>query len=78
MRDALNNTVTAERYISTMEAVMSFGADGRGLGIGKVAESSNLEIGFKTIFFDDLFIRIGSNNILLKDYIKGIISGTYT
>lgn len=78
VRDALNNTVTAERYISTMEAVMSFGANGKGLGIGKVAESSNLEIGFKTIFFDELFIRIGSNNILLKDYIKGVIDGTYT
>lgn len=78
VKDALNNSTTLEKYISTMAAVMSFGADGHGLGIGKVAESSNLEIGFKTIFFDDVYIRVGSSNIPIKDYIKGIMNGTYT
>lgn len=75
--DALKNTATSERYISTMEAVMSFGSDGKGLGIGKIAESENLEIGLKTVFFDDLYLRIGNTNVLLKDYITGVINGTY-
>lgn len=76
--DTLGNTATSERYISTMEAVMSFGSDGKGLGIGKIAESENLEIGLKTIFFDDLYLRIGNESVPLKDYIVGIMNGTYS
>lgn len=76
--DALGNKVQEEEFVSTVAVLMDFRAGGQGLGIGKIAESNSLEVALPAIFMDSVKIRIGSSDITLKNYIKGVMDGTYT
>ena len=76
--DALGNKVQEEEFVSTVAVLMDFRAGGQGLGIGKIAESNSLEVALPTIFMDSVKIRIGSSDITLKNYIEGVMNGTYT
>lgn len=76
--DALGNKVQEEEFVSTVAVLMDFRAGGQGLGIGKIAESNSLEVALPTIFMDSVKIRIGSSDITLTNYIKGVMDGTYT
>lgn len=51
--DSLGNTDKYEAVISTMKVIMDFRDGGKGLGIGKIAESDQLEVGFNADFFEN-------------------------
>ena len=56
---------------------MDFRAGGKGLGIGKIAESNNLEIALDSIFIGNVYIKVGNTNVSLIDYIKNTMNGDY-
>ena len=53
---------------------MDFRAGGKGLGIGKIAETDNLEIAFDTIFMGNVYIQSDDGTkVSLADYIRSLI-----
>lgn len=73
--DSLSNSAQEEGFVSTIEVTMDFRAGGKGLGIGKIAESDNLEIAFDTIFMGNVYIQSeDGTKISLDDYIKSLIT----
>lgn len=71
--DSLSNSAQEEGFISTIEVTMDFRAGGKGLGIGKIAETDNLEIAFDTIFMGNIYIQnADGTKISLADYIRSI------
>ena len=77
--DSLGNTATKEAFSSTTENVLiDLRAGGKGLGIGRLAQSDSLEVGLPTIFYGNVKIRVGSSDVTLADYIRGVMNGTYT
>lgn len=72
--DSLSNSAQEEGFISTIEVTMDFRAGGKGLGIGKIAESDNLEIAFDTIFMGNVYIQnADGTKTSLADYIRSLI-----
>ena len=72
--DSLSNSAQEEGFVSTIEVTMDFRAGGKGLGIGKIAESDNLEIAFDTIFMGNVYIQNDDGTkISLADYIRSLI-----
>lgn len=73
--DSLSNSAQEEGFISTIEVTMDFRAGGKGLGIGKIAETDNLEIAFDTIFMGNVYIQNDDGTkTSLADYIKSLIT----
>ena len=73
--DLLSNSAQEEGFVSTIKVTMDFRAGGEGLGIGKIAESDNLEIAFDTIFMGDVYIQNDDGTkTSLADYIKSLIT----
>lgn len=73
--DSLSNSAQEEGFVSTIEVAMDFRAGGKGLGIGKIAESDNLEIAFDTIFIGNVYIQNDDGTkTSLADYIKNLIT----
>lgn len=79
VKDALNQSTQEETFVSTISVLLDFKAGGKGLGIGKIAESDEdaMEIALTSIFIGNIKIRVGSSDILLKDYIKKVMNGDY-
>lgn len=50
--DSLSNSAEAEAFVSTVEVLMDFRAGGKGLGIGKIAETDSLEVGLDSHFYN--------------------------
>ena len=72
--DSLSNSAQEEGFISTIEVTMDFRAGGKGLGIGKIAETDNLEIAFDTIFMGNVYIQNDDGTkTSLADYIRSLI-----
>lgn len=72
--DSLSNSAQEEGFISTIEVTMDFRAGGKGLGIGKIAETDNLEIAFDTIFMGNVYIQSDDGTkASLADYIRSLI-----
>ena len=72
--DSLSNSAQEEGFVSTIEVTMDFRAGGKGLGIGKIAESDNLEIAFDTIFMGNVYIQNDDGTkTSLADYIRSLI-----
>ena len=72
--DSLSNSAQEEGFISTIEVTMDFRAGGKGLGIGKIAETDNLEIAFDTIFMGNVYIQNDDGTkVSLADYIRSLI-----
>ena len=73
--DSLSNSAQEEGFVSTIEVTMDFRAGGKGLGIGKIAESDNLEIAFDTIFMGNVYIQNDDGTkTSLADYIRSLIT----
>lgn len=73
--DSLSNSAQEEGFVSTIEVTMDFRAGGKGLGIGKIAETDNLEIAFDTIFMGNVYIQNDDGTkTSLADYIKSLIT----
>ena len=72
--DSLSNSAQEEGFISTIEVTMDFRAGGKGMGIGKIAETDNLEIAFDTIFMGNVYIQSDDGTkVSLADYIRSLI-----
>lgn len=71
VKDALSKTATSpEAFVSTVSVLMDFRSGGKGLGIGKMAESNALEIGLDTKFFGKVYI----NGVDIDTYIKNLVT----
>lgn len=75
--DALSNKAQEEAFVSTIEVLMDFRAGGKGLGIGKIAETDNLEVALNSVFIGDVYIKVGNTNVPLVTYIKNAVNGDY-
>ena len=75
--DALSKSATEETFVSTISVLLDFKAGGKGLGIGKIAESDAMEVALDSVFIGNVYIKVGASNISLKNYIKGVMDGTY-
>lgn len=74
VRDALSNSVTSTSFVSTLSVLLDFRAGGRGLGIGKIAESDSLEIALPTVFMSQIYIQdSGGNRVTLENYIRSLM-----
>lgn len=62
--DSLSSSNSKEIFLSTKSVSLNLKAGGKGLGIGKIAETDNLEIGFDTHIMNGkaLYGRDASNN----------------
>lgn len=75
VKDSLSDPAQEEGFISTIKVTMDFRAGGKGIGIGKIAESDNLEIAFDTIFMGNVYIQSeDGTKTLLSDYIRSLIT----
>lgn len=77
VKDSLNQTAQEEAFISTIAVLMDFRAGGKGLGIGKIAESDTMEVALDSIFIGEIYIKVDSSNVPLKTYIKKVMNGDY-
>lgn len=76
VRDAIGNTAQDESMISTIDVLLDFRAGGKGLGIGKIAESDSMEVALDARFFGNIYIYDGDGvSRTLADYIKFVMSG---
>lgn len=75
--DSLFKSASEESFVSTIGVLLDFRAGGQGLGIGKIAESNAMEVALDSVFIGNVYIKIGSTNVSLKNYIKGVMDGTY-
>ena len=55
--DHLSNSEKKEALVSTLEVLMDFKAGGKGLGIGKIAESNSLEVGLQSKFYNNIYLH---------------------
>jgi len=61
--DSLSSSAQEEGFVSTIAVTMDFKSGGKGIGIGKIAETDALEIAFDTVFMGK--VNIDSNNLLI-------------
>lgn len=75
VKDAVGNSATASSFVSTLAVLMDFRAGGKGLGIGKIAESDNMEVALDAIFMGNIYIQDSAGNkVSLANYIKSVMS----
>lgn len=74
--DSLSKSAQEETFVSTISVLLDFRAGGKGLGIGKIAETDSMEVALPTIFIGDIFIRDGTQNVPLNTYIKNVINNS--
>lgn len=75
VKDALSNSASAETFVSTVEVLLDFRAGGKGLGIGKIAETDSMEVALDAKFMGTVYIYDSSGNELtLEEYIKALVS----
>lgn len=73
--DTLLNKTQEERFISTMKVLLDFRSGGKGLGIGKIAESDSMEVGMPVKFMDSIYIYSSTGeSYTLENYIKMIVN----
>ena len=72
-----NSSCSTEFFIPTAAVLLNYKAGGKGLGIGKTAESNAFEVGLDSIFFGEIYISDpeGNSKQTLKDYIKAVVAG---
>lgn len=76
--DSLGRSSSKEFYISTIDVLLDFRAGGRGLGIGKIAETDSMEVAMDANFYDDVIIKnveaLNGIDINLRDYLPQLNS----
>ena len=72
--DALSESAQEETFVSTISVLLDFRAGGKGLGIGKIAETDRLEVDMKSVFMQDVYIQTDSGEVTLADYIKSVVN----
>lgn len=76
--DALGKMAISQVLVPTVEVLLDFKAGGKGLGIGRVAESDRLEVGLETIFIKTAKILDYGVEKTLENYIYEIIDSVTT
>lgn len=64
--DSLSSSASEETFVSTIGVLLDFRAGGRGLGVGKIAESNAMEVALDSVFIGNVYIKVGASNISLK------------
>lgn len=73
--DALGNKAQEENFISTLSVLLDFRAGGKGLGIGKIAETDSMEVAMEAKFMETVYIYDSDGTVrTLADYIKHIVA----
>lgn len=72
--DSLSKTAKEEAFVPTIAVLIDLRAGGKGLGIGKVAETNSLEIALPTVFMNEIKIKDGIEEINLHDYIRKVFN----
>lgn len=73
VRDLLSNTSQKEIHISTRQVLLDFGAGGKALGIGKIAElTEGVECSLPFYFLDAVMI----GDVPIDEYIKSVVAQT--
>lgn len=76
VKDAVGNSAQEESFISTIDVLLDFKAGGKGLGIGKIAESDSMEVALDAKFMGTVYIYDeGGNAMTLAAYIKSVVGG---
>ena len=74
--DLLGNSDTSNAFISTIEVLLDFRAGGKGLGIGKIAESDSMEVALDARFMRNVYIYDAEGTAMtLADYILSVVNG---
>lgn len=74
VRDAVGNSAQDETFISTVDVLLDFKAGGKGLGIGKIAETNSMEVALDAKFMGTVYIYDDNGNAMtLANYIKSIV-----
>lgn len=74
VRDAVGNSAQDESFISTIDVLLDFKAGGKGLGVGKIAETDSMEVALDARFMGTVYIYDDSGNAMtLANYIKSVV-----
>lgn len=74
VKDAVGNSAQDETFISTVNVLLDFKAGGKGLGIGKIAETNSMEVALDAKFMGTVYIYDDNGNAMtLANYIKSIV-----
>lgn len=74
VKDAVGNSAQDESFISTVAVLLDFKAGGKGLGIGKIAETNSMEVALDARFMGTVYIYDDSGNAMtLANYIKSVV-----
>lgn len=73
VRDSVGNSAQEETFISTIDVLLDFKAGGKGIGIGKIAETDSMEVALDARFMGTVYIYDENGNAMtLANYIKSI------
>lgn len=76
IKDTVGNSAQEETFISTIDVLLDFKAGGKGLGIGKIAETDSMEVALDARFMGTVYIYDSNGNAMtLANYIKSVMSG---
>lgn len=73
VRDALSNSAQAETFVSTVEVLLDFRAGGKGLGVGKIAETDSMEVAMDIKLMKGVYIYVDGSPVTLENYIKSVV-----
>ena len=74
VRDTVGNSAQDESFISTIDVLLDFKAGGKGLGIGKIAETNSMEVALDARFMGTVYIYDDSGTAMtLEKYIKSVV-----
>lgn len=74
VKDAVGNSAQDESFISTIDVLLDFKAGGKGLGIGKIAETNSMEVALDARFMGTVYIYDDSGTAMtLENYIKSVV-----
>lgn len=76
IKDTVGNSAQEETFISTIDVLLDFKAGGKGLGIGKIAETDSMEVALDARFMGTVYIYDSNGNAMtLANYIKSVMNG---
>lgn len=74
VKDAVGNSARDESFISTIDVLLDFKTGGKGLGIGKIAETNSMEVALDAKFMGTVYIYDDNGNAMtLANYIKSVV-----
>lgn len=74
VKDAVGNSVQEETFVSTISVLLDFRAGGKGLGVGKIAETDSMEVALDARFMGTVYIYNDDGTpMTLANYIKSVV-----